>query len=107
MLAPDLRARAEQLCRDHAPLLREEHFDEGVIGVMNRMGHDGAMKVLEELGNNSMAGVRNLPAYIMGICRRHAPGAGGSAYRGARGFNSGGRGGGGGSRTFRVPDHGH
>lgn len=27
--------------------------------------------LLQELGENDLAGVRNLPAYIMGICKRY------------------------------------
>lgn len=100
LLIPELRTRAEGLCREHTPLLREEHFDEGVIAVLNRLGATDGVKVLDELGNNSLVGVRNLPAYIMGICKRHGSGGGGGQF-GGRG---GGRGGRAGGRSFRVPD---
>ncbi|WIA42633.1 hypothetical protein OEZ86_008606 [Tetradesmus obliquus] len=90
LLPPAQRAKAEELCRDHAPLLRAEHFDEGVVATLERLPHDDALAVLDELGGNSMAGVRNLPAYIMGICKRYIRGeAGVGAVGGGRG---GGRG---------------
>ncbi|KAF6262599.1 hypothetical protein COO60DRAFT_1458497 [Scenedesmus sp. NREL 46B-D3] len=88
LLPPAQRAKAEELCRDHAPLLRHEHFDEGVVATLERLPHDDALAVLDELGGNSMAGVRNLPAYIMGICKRYIRGEAGAGAAG------GGRGGG-------------
>eukprot|EP00775_Hariotina_reticulata_P007087 gene7087-7300_t len=71
LLPAELRAKAEELCKEHAPLLRDEHFDAGVVDTLQRLSPSDAMHVLEELGQNSMAGVRNLPAYIMGICKRY------------------------------------
>ncbi|KAF8056246.1 hypothetical protein HT031_006434 [Scenedesmus sp. PABB004] len=71
---PPPRAAAAALVRDHAPLLREEHFDEGVCENLKRLPHADAVAVLGELATNSMAGVRNLPAYIMGIVRRYQRG---------------------------------
>jgi hypothetical protein len=83
------------ICRDHAPLLRAEHFDEGVVATLERLPHDDALAVLDELGGNSMAGVRNLPAYIMGICKRY--------IRGEAGAGAAAAGGGGGRGSGRAP----
>eukprot|EP00879_Flechtneria_rotunda_P024758 GHRR01026265.1.p1 GENE.GHRR01026265.1~~GHRR01026265.1.p1 ORF type:complete len:565 (+),score=204.87 GHRR01026265.1:162-1856(+) len=86
LLPPDQLAKAKELCIEHAPLLREDHFDEGVIDSLKRLAPGDAMRVLQELGQNSMAGVRNLPAYIMGICMRYNSGHGGGGPRGGRGY---------------------
>jgi hypothetical protein len=87
LLPPEQRLKAEALCRSHAPLLREEHFDEGVIDSLKRLSHAEGMAVLDELGSNSMTGVRNVPAYIMGIAKRYGSGqrsaTGGAAVQGA------------------------
>lgn len=81
LLPAGQRELAESLCRAHAPLLREEHFDEGVIDSLARLSHEDGVAVLHELGNNSMAGVRNLPAYIMGICKRYGTGQRSAGHR--------------------------
>jgi hypothetical protein len=69
------------MCKTHAPLLREEHFDEGVIESLQRLSHAEGVQVLHELGHNSFAGVRNMPAYIMGIAKRYSTGQRGSGHR--------------------------
>lgn len=85
LLPPEQRLLAQSLCKSHAPLLTEEHFDEGVIESLRRLSHEEGMSVLRELGTNDMAGVRNVPAYIMGIAKRYSTGqrkvAGGSGGR--------------------------
>lgn len=74
LLPPGQRARAEELLRQHGHLLTPDAFDEGVVDSLRRLSDAQAMAVLDELGQNSMAGIRNLPAYIMGICKRYSRG---------------------------------
>lgn len=81
LLPPEQRLLAEQLCQQFAPLLREEHFDEGVIDSLSRLSHEEGVAVLRELGQNSMASVRNMPAYIMGIAKRYVTGQRGTGHR--------------------------
>lgn len=81
LLPPEQRLLAQSLCKTHAPLLREDHFDEGVIDSLRRLSHEEGIAVLHELGHNSMSGVRNMPAYIMGIAKRYATGQRGPAGR--------------------------
>jgi len=45
--------------------------DLDVLLALQRLAPGDGLRVLDELGQNSMAGVRNLPAYIMGICKRY------------------------------------
>jgi hypothetical protein len=66
-----------------------------VVATLERLPPDDALAVLDELGGNSMAGVRNLPAYIMGICKRY--------IRGEAGTAAGGGGGGRGSSRAPLP----
>jgi hypothetical protein len=87
LLPPEQRLLAQSLCKSHAPLLTEEHFDEGVIDSLRRLSHEEGLCVLRELGGNDMGGVRNMPAYIMGIARRYSTG-----QRTAGGGGGGGRG---------------
>lgn len=75
-LPPEQRALAEQLCEQHAPHLRPEHFDEGVVGSLGRLSTADGLAVLRELGANQLGGVRNMASYIMGIVKRHLPGGG-------------------------------
>lgn len=81
LLPPEQRLLAEQLCQQFAPLLREEHFDEGVIACLGRLSHEDGVAVLKELGQNSMTSVRNMPGYIMGIAKRYSTGQRGSGNR--------------------------
>jgi hypothetical protein len=53
-----------------------------VIDGLKRLSHADGMAVLDELGTNSMAGVRNVPAYIMGIAKRYCSGQRSAAGQG-------------------------
>jgi hypothetical protein len=70
LLPPEQRELAEGLCKKLAPHLRAEHFDEGVIDTLKRMSTSEGVAVLRELEANSLGDVRNMPSYIMGICKR-------------------------------------
>lgn len=45
-----------------------------MIDSLTRLSPELALCVLNELGENDMTGVRNMPAYIMGIGKRYAAG---------------------------------
>lgn len=52
---------AQDLLRQHAPYLREHHFDEPVVRMLLRLPNDSAaMAVLDELGRNDLAMVSAL-----------------------------------------------
>jgi hypothetical protein len=88
IMAPDVRARCEDLCARHPHQLRADHFDLGVAEAFARMQPSDVDEVLTELEaavGGGGGGVRNVPAFLMGMCRRRGGGGGG-----------GGRGGGGG-----------
>ena len=70
LLPPEQRELAEGLCKKLAPHLRTDHFDEGVIDTLKRMSTSEGVAVLRELEANSLGDVRNMPSYIMGICKR-------------------------------------
>ena len=68
------QSRAESLLEPELlpPFLvcRKEHFDEGVVSCLKWLPYKDAMAVLEELGSDNLTSVRNIPAYVMGICKR-------------------------------------
>jgi hypothetical protein len=81
LLTPQLAAQARALIQQHAPLLREGHFDEGCCSALMRMAPGEASSVLHELSGNSLVDVRNVAAYIMGVIKRYGQQGAGGAVR--------------------------
>ncbi|PNW77457.1 hypothetical protein CHLRE_10g437450v5 [Chlamydomonas reinhardtii] len=69
-----LAQRAQDLLTQHAGVLRDSHFDEVVVSQLQRLPEHESLEVLAEIGRHELVGVKNVPAYIMGIINRYKRG---------------------------------
>lgn len=65
-----LKHKVDDLIKEHGKYLSRSHFDEGVVDALTKLKEHEALEVLDELAENQLSNVRNIPAYIMGICKR-------------------------------------
>lgn len=64
----------QDLLTQHAGVLRDSHFDEVVVSQLQRLPEHESLEVLAEIGRHELVGVKNVPAYIMGIINRYKRG---------------------------------
>jgi len=83
LLSAALRVKVDELLERHAGQLEPGHFDMGIVESLLRLGEVDGMAVLVELDSNELSGVRNMPAYMMGIIKRYQ--GGGRPIHGGRG----------------------
>ncbi|GLC41211.1 hypothetical protein PLESTB_001526600 [Pleodorina starrii] len=69
-----LAQRAQDLLVQHSHVLRDSHFDEVVVSQLQKLPEHEALEVLAEVGRHELVGVKNIPAYIMGIINRYKRG---------------------------------
>ncbi|EFJ52524.1 hypothetical protein VOLCADRAFT_86704 [Volvox carteri f. nagariensis] len=77
---PSLVMLWSDLLSQHAPVLRESHFDEVVVSQLQKLPEHEALEVLAEVGRHELVGVKNIPAYIMGIINRYKRGGSRPGY---------------------------
>ncbi|KAJ9518742.1 hypothetical protein QJQ45_025989, partial [Haematococcus lacustris] len=70
-LPESLQSKVRAMLDAPHTLLNAGHFDDGVCALLNRLPEHSALDVVEEIKGNDLANVRNIPAYLMGICKRH------------------------------------
>ncbi len=58
----------------HSHVLRDTHFDEVVVSQLQKLPEHESLEVLAEVGRHELVGVKNIPAYIMGIINRYKRG---------------------------------
>ncbi|KAI8474221.1 MAG: hypothetical protein J3K34DRAFT_408521 [Monoraphidium minutum] len=71
LLTPTLKATVEDMCRRHHPYLQLHHFDQSAASMLMRIGERDALIILGELDRTSMESIRSMPAFIMGMVKRH------------------------------------
>ncbi|PNH05185.1 hypothetical protein TSOC_008623 [Tetrabaena socialis] len=69
-----LGQRAQDLLQQQSHVLRDTHFDEVVVSQLQKLPENESLEVLAELGRHELVGVKNIPAYIMGIINRYKRG---------------------------------
>ncbi|KAG2501245.1 hypothetical protein HYH03_001052 [Edaphochlamys debaryana] len=69
-----LGQRAQDLLVQHSHVLRDSHFDEVVVSQLQKLPEHESLEVLAEVGRHELVGVKNIPAYIMGIINRYKRG---------------------------------
>ncbi|GLI63973.1 hypothetical protein VaNZ11_007141 [Volvox africanus] len=75
-----LGQRAQDLLVQHSHVLRDSHFDEVVVSQLQKLPEHEALEVLAEVGRHELVGVKNIPAYIMGIINRYKRGGSRPSY---------------------------
>ncbi|GIL45860.1 hypothetical protein Vafri_2993 [Volvox africanus] len=75
-----LGQRAQDLLVQHSHVLRDSHFDEVVVSQLQKLPEHEALEVLAEVGRHELVGVKNIPAYIMGIINRYKRGVSRPSY---------------------------
>ncbi|GBF93896.1 hypothetical protein Rsub_06895 [Raphidocelis subcapitata] len=74
MFPPHVRSVVEDMCARHAPFLQRSHFDASAVSALMRLGEADALIVLGELDRARIETIRNIPAFITGMVKRHRGG---------------------------------
>eukprot|EP00798_Chlamydomonas_sp_ICE-L_P004868 gene4868-34629_t len=65
-----LRDKIHDLIAANPGQVKDSDFDSGVVESLKKMDERDALGVVDELWSNDIGGIRNVPAFIMGICKR-------------------------------------